>query len=372
MEEQSTEVTSLFRLSSESASASSTLKHLRTMQQNGELCDVTLSTECGRSIRVHRAVLAAASPFFKGMFASDLAEKNKEAVLLKDVDYDILEFIVAFAYNDKPVLSSDRVECLLSAADLFQIQDIFEACSEFLASQVTSSNCLGFAALADLHHCESLHNTCTEYALKHYEEVICYDEFLSMPCDQLKQLISRDEIRVPSEEIVYNSVLQWVYHNLDERKEMFASVVSCVRFPFVSTDFLSNNVEQEDLMDSCQDYIQEAVLYKSSPEKRPILKNSPRTRPRKPSGLQEAIIAAGGMSREGPVLSVEQYDCNTDTWSTLTELKSAQFGLAACCLDGRLYMIGGASSDGPTNCVQCYNLMKGEWTLVQPMRHSRR
>ena len=371
MEEQNTEVT-CFRLSPESASASSTLKHLRKMQQCGELCDVTLSAECGRSIRVHRAVLAAVSPFFRGMFASDLAEKNKEAILLKEVDYDVLEFIVAFAYNDEPVLSNDRVQCLLSAADLFQIQDIFDACSKFLTSQVTPSNCLGFAALADLHHCESLHNTCTEYALKHYEEVVCCDEFLSMPCDQLKKLISRDEIRVPSEDMVYNSVLQWVYHDLDERKEMFASVMSCVRFPFVSTDFLSNNVEQEDLMDSCQDYIQEAVLYKSSPEKRPILKNSPRTRPRKPSGLQDAIVAAGGMSREGPVLSVEQYDCITDTWSTLTELKSAQFGLAACCLDGRLYVIGGAASDGPTNCVQCYHLMKGEWTLVQLMQCPRR
>ena len=371
MEEQTKE-NACFCLSSESASASSILKLLRAMQQSGELCDVVLSTECGRSIPVHRAVMAAASPFFRGMFASDLAERNKEAILLKEIDYDILQFIVAFAYNDEASLPDDRVHYLFAAADLFQIRDIFDACSKFLATQIRPTNCLGLAALADLHHCKSLHNTCTDYALKHYEEVISCDEFLFLPCDQLKQLISRDEIRVPSEETVYNSVLQWVYHDLDERKEMFASVMSCVRFPFVSTDFLSNTIEQEGLMNACQDYIQEAVLYKSSPEKRPILKNSPRTRPRKPSGLQEVIVAVGGMSREGPVQSVEQYDFNADTWSILTEMTSAQFGLAACCLDGCLYAIGGGSSDGLTNSVQRYNLAKGEWILVKPMLHPRR
>ena len=363
-----------FRLSPATDRAAGIVAGLRRMQQTGELCDVTFSTECGSSVSVHKAIMAAASPYFRALFASDMAEKNQDRILLKEIDFNVLQFIIAFSYNSQAALPKDRVQALLFGADLFQILDIVEACCKFLTTQMKPSNCLGFAALAELHHCKWFQETCTEYALKHYEEVVCTEEFLSLPCDQLKQLISRDEIRVSSEETVYNSVLQWVYYDLPSRKEMVASVMSCVRLPFVSTDFLANHVEQEDLLLSeqvCKNYIQEAVLYKFSPEKRPNLRNSPRTRPRIPSGLQDAIVAIGGMSRGGPLSTIEQFDSTTDTWVTLADLSSPRYGVAACCLDGCLYTIGGCVNE-LSESVQCYNLSKGQWIPVNSMHFSRR
>ncbi len=364
-----------FRLSAEKDRATDVVASLRKMQQSGEICDVSLCTECGGTVPVHKAVMATVSPYFKAMFASDLVEKSQERIILKEVDFDILQFIVAFAYNDRAVISKERLQALLFGADLFQISVIIEACCESLMTQITPNNCLSFTALADLHHCKWFHDSCMDYTLKHYEDVICTEEFLSLPCEQLKQLISRDEIRVPSEETVYNSVLQWVYHNLESRKEMVASVMSYVRLPFVSTEFLSNHVEQEDLLLSeelCKYYIQEALLYKSSPEKRSILKNSPRTRPRKPCGVQDAMVALGGMGRDGPVTTVEQFDLTTDTWSTLTELNSARFGVATCCLNGCLYVVGGCVDTTADCTVLRYNLATGKWTAVQPMHFQRR
>ncbi len=363
-----------FRLSPEIARTADRVAGLRRMQQAGELCDVTLCTECGSSVSVHKAILAATSPYFRALFASDMAEKNQDRILLKEIDFDVLQFIVAFAYNDQAALPNDRVQALLFGADLFQILGIVEACCKFFTTQLKPSNCLGFAALADLHHCKWFQETCTEYALKHYEEVVCTEEFLSLPCDQLKQIISRDEIRVPSEETVYNSVLQWVYYDLPSRKETVASVMSCVRLPFVSTDFLANNVEQEHLLLSekvCKEYIQEAVLYKYSPEKRANLRNSPRTKPRIPNGLQDAIVAIGGMSRDGPLSTIEQFDSITDTWVSLTDLSSPRYGVAACCLDGCLYTIGGCINE-LSESVQCYNLSKRQWIPVNSMHFSRR
>ena len=57
---------------------------------------------------------------------SDLAEKSQENIVLKEVDYVI--FVVASAYNDEAILPEDQVRSLLSAADLFQMQSIFDAC----------------------------------------------------------------------------------------------------------------------------------------------------------------------------------------------------------------------------------------------------
>lgn len=59
---------------------------------------------------------------------SDLAEKSQENIVLKEVDYDTLQFVVASAYNDEAILPEDQVRSLLSAADLFQMQSIFDAC----------------------------------------------------------------------------------------------------------------------------------------------------------------------------------------------------------------------------------------------------
>ena len=363
-------------LSSSDSSASDTLSLLRDMQLNGKLCDVVLTTESGESISAHRVILAASSPFFKGLFATNLAEKDQQVVLLKEIDFDILKAVVASTYNAEISIPKDQVKSLLMAADLFQMQHIFDVCCKYLATQITPHNCLSLGAFADFHNCKTLHNLCTKFASEHFEEVISCDEFLLLPCNQLKELICRDDIQVSSEEVVYNSVLQWVYHDLETRQEMFTSIMSHVRLPFVSTEFLSSSVKQEHLMlseDGCQGYIQEAILYKSSPEKRPTLRNSPRAKPRKPCGLQDVIITAGGMGRGGPLSLIEQFEMRTDTWSNLAEMDLACYGLAACILNGCLYATGGFSSvSGLLNSVQCYNLKEKKWKLVEPMKHPRR
>lgn len=125
--------------------------------------------------------------------------------------------------------------------------------------------------------------------------------------------------------------------------------------------------------EGCHGYIQEALLYKSSPEKRPTLRNSPRVRPRKPCGLRDAILTAGGMGRDGPLSLIEQFDIHTDTWSNLAEMDIACYGVSVCVLNGCLYAVGGFNNAiGLLNTVQCYNIKDKEWKLVQPMKHPRR
>jgi len=50
-------------------------------------------------------------------------KRAKKNIVLKEVDFD-----VASAYSDEAILPEDQVRSLLSAADLFQMQNIFDAC----------------------------------------------------------------------------------------------------------------------------------------------------------------------------------------------------------------------------------------------------
>ena len=356
--------------------AAASLAALRFMQQDGQLCDVVLEAEGAEQISAHRAILAGCSPYFRGMFVNKLAESSQKVVYIKDIDLQILQAVVSYAYNAKFSLSSDQVLPLLIASDRFQIAPLFLKCCRFLETQLTAENCLSLQAFAELHKCEELFQQCSEFASENFEKVILCDEYLSLPSDQLKALISRDEVRVSCEEKIYSAVLQWVYHDFESRKEEFSSIMSCVRLPFVSSDFLSCQVEQEHLVqteEQCREFLQEAYLYKTSSEKRPSLKHSPRTKPRKLSGLQDVIIAAGGMGKSRLVSSVEQYDMRTDSWTSLSELELPRYGLSVCFHNGCLYTAGGYSNVfGYLNCMECYNLRENEWRMVAPMHQARR
>ena len=310
------------------------------------------------------------------MFVGSLAESNQKIVYLKEIDFDVLESVVSYAYNSKLSLPAEEVMPLLIASDLLQMKPLLSACCSFLESQVQPENCLSIRAFAGLHNCKQLFKLCTEFATENFQRVIKCEEYLSLPCSELKDLISRDEVRVSCEEQVYTAVLQWVYHDLESRREEFASVMSHVRLPFVSSEFLSGEVEQEHLMQSeeqCQEFVQEAYLYQSSPEKRPSLKHSPRAKPRKLSGLQDVILAAGGMSKNQPTSSVEQYDMRTDTWTALTKMEVPRYSPAVCFHGGNLYTIGGYSKkSGYLNSVERYNMTEDKWSMVAPMHHARR
>ena len=76
------------------------------------------------------------------------------------------------------------------------------ACCDFLKTQLHSSNCLGIRAFADMHSCDELKIIAHCFAEKHFSEVVQGDEFLALPNMQVEELISSDQLTVPTEEKV--------------------------------------------------------------------------------------------------------------------------------------------------------------------------
>ena len=91
---------------------------------------------------------------------------------------------------------------LLPAANLLQLTDVRDACCDFLKAQLHPSNCLGIRAFADMHICPELLATAQSFAEQHFSEVVPGDEFLQLPNMQVVEMISSDQLTVPSEEKV--------------------------------------------------------------------------------------------------------------------------------------------------------------------------
>ena len=73
-------------ISSGDISASKLLQGLSLLQKEGTLCDVELQVE-GKSLLAHRALLAAASPYFSAMLTGGFCESDAKTISLKDTSY---------------------------------------------------------------------------------------------------------------------------------------------------------------------------------------------------------------------------------------------------------------------------------------------
>jgi kelch-like protein 2/3 len=154
------------------------------------MCDVTLVAG-DVEIPSHRMVLAACSPYFYAMFTS-FEEKDKERVLIHGVESSALQMLVAYVYSGQISISEDNVQTLLPAANLLQLMDVKEACSEFLKSQLHPSNALGIRAFADMHGCLDLLSATEEFIQCHFADVVEGEEFLGLNVQQVrKELVLR-------------------------------------------------------------------------------------------------------------------------------------------------------------------------------------
>ena len=81
-------------------------------------------------------------------------------------------------------------------------------------------------------------------------------------------MFSDDELQVPCEDPVFDSVLQWLTTETEVRKDVFEKIVEHVRLPYCSSAYLCHVVQQHDRMSSemCKNLVKEARDFQLQPE----------------------------------------------------------------------------------------------------------
>ena len=210
---------------------------LDSMRQSKELSDVTLVVE-DREIVAHRAVLAACSPYFRAMFLSGFSEASEQKIILKEVDANAVELIVEYFYTSELEVNVSNVEEILRICVLLRLNSLVDHCETFLRRNMTPANCVGLQFVADLFCLEELSQHASRFALWHFASVYKEDEFKKMPYKQLKDLIKDDSLKVQSEEMVFEAVLQWISHDTNARKDFVPDIMQYVRFPLMNLQYL--------------------------------------------------------------------------------------------------------------------------------------
>lgn len=89
------------------------------------------------------------------------------------------------------------------------------------------------------------------------------------------------------------------------------------------------------------------------------------------------VYIVGGFSdpvldHEGAVDTTYRYDPATDTWRMMAHLHQARGAIGVAALDGKIYAIGGSTSNEKTVATsEVYDPVKNRWSLIAPLPRAR-
>eukprot|EP00058_Branchiostoma_floridae_P004258 XP_002589746.1 hypothetical protein BRAFLDRAFT_128397 [Branchiostoma floridae] len=220
------------------------------LQKAGVLQDVVLEVE-GRRCPCHRLVLSAASPYFRAMFTSNMAESRQKTIVLQGLDAGMFEEILSYIYSGILHVSLDKVQPLYQAADLLQLDYVRNTCSSYMAMNVERSTSVDLYKFADVFSVDIVRKACLRGIARHFTEVASSEEFCSLSVNQLTEIISHDELDVKEETTVWEAVVRWVQHSREDRLHHLPSILPYIRFNLLTSEntaaILDHPLVREDL-----------------------------------------------------------------------------------------------------------------------------
>lgn len=400
--------------------ASGMLQLMRRLREKGALCDVIVRGD-KVEVQAHRLVLAAASEYFRACLTGPMQESSDKVITLSGVDDAALGELVNFAYCGRVHLTEETVLELLVAANRLQMPQVVEQCCDFLLQRMDSGNCLTILGIANTYHCAHMRTKAEAFINRHFESVYLGDEFLSMPLEQLVQLLSSDSVSVSSEETTFRAAVRWVMHDFEGRRAHILPLLRTVRLQLVPTSFIADVIHQHDLVQRCPDaekLLLQAYRWHNSARSdargqafhfvrkqaiRPVIyaiggddghddRNpycavmsldtqmgvwhsvAPLQQKRSVCGaaaVGSKMYVVGGYNGERAVETVEEFDPTTNSWRNVANLSQRRCSCGCAVLDGLLYVVGGVCGPLALNEVERYDPVVDKWTRVPPMQDGR-
>ena len=219
-------------------------------REQGEFIDVRLKVG-EDEFAAHRIILAAGSDYFHAMFAHGMKESSQEVIELGDEDISsgAFKIVLDSMYSGEINVNDENVSEVLLAADHLQVTSVVQQCCEYLIQLKSDvQTYCRVIMVADRHGLKDLKETTESKMASIYEEICEKEEFLSHTnADVLSALLCRDDLRAPSENFVFKSVMQWIKYKKEERMEVGAQVIGAVRLGLVDIKDVVEELDTEEM-----------------------------------------------------------------------------------------------------------------------------
>ncbi|KAL4308456.1 hypothetical protein GQ457_01G044430 [Hibiscus cannabinus] len=150
-------------------------QNLRALLESENGCDIIFQVG-DETFKAHKLILAARSPVFKAQFFGLVGDPNLDKVVVKDFEPSIFKAMLLFIYTDKLpdvreitdstslCTSTNMVQHLLAAADLYNLDRLKVLCEAKLCEELNADTVATTLALAEQHHCAQLKAICLKFA----------------------------------------------------------------------------------------------------------------------------------------------------------------------------------------------------------------
>lgn len=91
----------------------------------------------------------------------------------------------------------------------------------------------------------------TRYVKEHFRDVMATDRLRNLNVDQIKEILSSDELNVNSEIEVYEGLMQWIKADAAQRSKNLSELLGLVRLLLIDAKYLVANVSHDPLIQSC-------------------------------------------------------------------------------------------------------------------------
>ncbi len=332
---------------------------------SGILCDVELQAE-GKVIPAHRTILAAASPFFYGMFTSDFKEKTEKVVTLEDVTFDALKVVIDSIYKFKIKLTNRIVPEVFAAAHLMEISGLIEQCKKHMIEKMSKATCFSFLAIAEKYELKDVVDKVNEFVLANFVDISKTPEFKKISKDALCHYICCDTLNFKKNEaLVFEAAQRWLEAN-SERLQFVGEVMKKVRFMLISADKLGEIGDKNIVGNSaeCQKLIRDALVYQANVLQQPLIQ----TYQNQPRGKQDIITISCSQGKDQWKSTANETDVYHGSNGSPTRLQQVflRQSLSAVQLNNFIFIFG---TDNDTLCPVTlrYNVSTNSWMDLKPV-----
>ena len=239
--------------------------------------------------------------------------------------------------------------------------------------------------------------------LDKFNDIVTNNAFRELSETELKEYIGDKNLNVANEDPVFDAVVSWVKHDMENRKDKFENLLECVTLSHCSLTFLRDVVMQEPLMErgKCFQWVAAALVSQASSQS-PQLGTPRRVRHSNNSlvtiyddqcwllmdGESEwknktadrtkmfshssACSTGDGILITGGYTMTRSYKCYNLSLPTLdktvvSDLNVSRNSHFTVCVGGQVYVLGGISDSGALQSVEYLDRKTGSWHATTDM-----
>ena len=248
--------------------------NLNKLREDTILCDVKLVTRIGKkedeitnlrgqnshndpkkntiAVSCHRLVLMSASPVLRRA----LTDRKVVSLDVSPIEPEALKLVVDFMYTGVCEINEHSARALLDISIEWCIPALTDMCTSHFRFLLSEENVVAFFEFLPENSGSELYHLSRNFIRGHFTNFVRKSEaFKQMSINKLCDVIKDDELNVASEDTVFQAVVSWAR---DHPKEDTTPLLNLVRFEFLSTSFICDEVAKHPLTQ--REDIQKKVL----------------------------------------------------------------------------------------------------------------